>query len=119
MNKGKEETMISQETINSCEESLLATVLRLEKWRAKPSPPIISKDFESGDAYNLQSVQEHNNRASRQLLEDCKDALERIQRRTFGKCVACGKEINEDRLIAHPEVRRCVPCQEKRGLRVY
>ncbi|MCC6608635.1 MAG: TraR/DksA C4-type zinc finger protein [Burkholderiales bacterium] len=30
---------------------------------------------------------------------------------TFGRCVACGRDIELDRLIAHPIAVRCLSCQ--------
>jgi RNA polymerase-binding transcription factor DksA len=35
-------------------------------------------------------------------------ALERIERRTFGKCEVCGEEITEARLDADPSATTCV-----------
>jgi len=35
-------------------------------------------------------------------------ALERIEKRTFGKCEVCGKEIGEARLGADPAATTCV-----------
>jgi RNA polymerase-binding transcription factor DksA len=49
-------------------------------------------------------------------------ALEAARRRladgTYGRCVACGRDIEIDRLIAHPAAERCLSCQdghERRG----
>jgi RNA polymerase-binding transcription factor len=39
-------------------------------------------------------------------------ALARIQRGTFGICVACGEDINPRRLEALPWTRYCLRCQE-------
>jgi len=35
-------------------------------------------------------------------------ALSRIEKKTFGKCEVCGKEIGEDRLEANPAATTCV-----------
>ncbi|MFH1877402.1 MAG: TraR/DksA C4-type zinc finger protein [Candidatus Omnitrophota bacterium] len=42
------------------------------------------------------------------------DALARIEEGTYGKCLACGKEINTERLRAMPSARYCVKCQSGR-----
>lgn len=46
-------------------------------------------------------------------------ALERLSRGEYGICVECGEPISRARLLALPEVQRCVRCQdglERRGL---
>jgi len=76
------------------------------------------KEFEKGDVYNFKQIERENNKATKAKLKDCKIALKKIADGTYGICVDCGKEINEDRLRARPEASRCKPCQEKKGLRV-
>ena len=44
-----------------------------------------------------------------QLMEE---ALRRIQRDEFGKCIACGNEIGVARLELVPWAPRCIDCQE-------
>lgn len=39
-------------------------------------------------------------------------AIERIDNGTYGYCLDCSDEIPEDRLLRHPHVLRCVPCQK-------
>lgn len=38
-------------------------------------------------------------------------AHERIAEETYGYCFDCSNEIPEERLLKHPHVERCVPCQ--------
>ncbi|MDE2998206.1 MAG: TraR/DksA family transcriptional regulator [Gemmatimonadota bacterium] len=45
-------------------------------------------------------------------LTQVEDALERIERGTFGACRVCEKEIPKARLEAVPTTRLCVPCKE-------
>ncbi len=40
-------------------------------------------------------------------------ALGRIDAGTYGKCVACGQALPDERLEARPEAARCVVCQQK------
>jgi len=35
---------------------------------------------------------------------------------TFGWCVSCGRDIELDRLIAHPTAVRCLSCQRRHEL---
>jgi RNA polymerase-binding transcription factor DksA len=46
-------------------------------------------------------------------LADVAVALERIDARTYGVCQACGEPIASERLLARPEVRFCIPDQER------
>lgn len=55
-------------------------------------------------------------------LREVQDALNRLDRGTFGLCEACGRPIAAERLRALPRARLCVRCQrredaETRGLR--
>ncbi len=38
-------------------------------------------------------------------------ALERIEKKEYGLCVRCGKEIPRERLEEVPHTRYCVPCK--------
>jgi DnaK suppressor protein len=40
-------------------------------------------------------------------------ALERLDEGTYGRCVACGAVIPEERLLAVPWAALCVPCSAK------
>lgn len=42
-----------------------------------------------------------------QLLTEVNDALDRIERGTFGRCEECGQEISRERLEAVPYTRYC------------
>ena len=53
-------------------------------------------------------------------LRDVEAALERISRGTYGVCIDCEQEIEQDRLDAVPAASRCFSCQtafEKRDQR--
>ncbi len=39
-------------------------------------------------------------------------ALARLETGTYGSCQDCGRAIGERRLLAEPEARRCIHCQE-------
>ncbi len=45
------------------------------------------------------------------MLHQANDALERLDRGTYGDCERCGKPINPERLEAFPWVRYCIECQ--------
>ena len=50
----------------------------------------------------------------RSNLKEVEDALDRIEKKHYGKCLHCGEEISPTRLEVLPFARYCVPCQEKR-----
>ncbi|MFH1175452.1 MAG: TraR/DksA C4-type zinc finger protein [bacterium] len=41
-----------------------------------------------------------------------RDALERIEKETYGKCLKCGKEIPTERLAAYPSAKYCMQCKD-------
>jgi len=50
-------------------------------------------------------------------LREVTEALKRIEEGVYGKCVSCGKDIEEKRLVAIPEAKKCIACkaaEEKR-----
>jgi DnaK suppressor protein len=47
-----------------------------------------------------------------QLLRAIDSALGRIQDRTYGRCLSCGKEIDGRRLAAVPWTPYCIQCEE-------
>ena len=47
------------------------------------------------------------------ILQLVNEALERVEKGTFGYCVSCENEINQKRLEAVPWTRHCIGCQEK------
>ena len=47
------------------------------------------------------------------LLFEINEALKRIDNRTYGICVDCGKLIEKSRLKALPFAKRCISCKSK------
>ena len=47
------------------------------------------------------------------ILQAIEEALERIQKGTYGVCRDCGEPIAEARLNAIPWTRVCITCKEK------
>ena len=50
--------------------------------------------------------------SERDMLRRMKDALKRIDRGEFGKCIHCGQPVQPGRLEAIPWAKHCVDCQE-------
>jgi len=49
----------------------------------------------------------------RNKLESIRNALERIQSGSYGKCVSCGQPIPYERLEAMPDAVLCLDCKRK------
>ena len=63
-------------------------------------------------------VQEYDNKLSLEYslelkLKDVNVALEKIKNGGYGICENCGKKIDEKRLLACPEAKTCLKCNEK------
>jgi DnaK suppressor protein len=72
------------------------------------------QDFEEEAVDFLETQQEQSVLVNQQaLLTEVEQALERIDKGTYGKCVECGKPIPEKRLEALPWAARDVKCEEQ------
>ena len=49
----------------------------------------------------------------RKLISKIKDALDRIEARTYGICEECGENISDERLKARPVTTLCIDCKKK------
>ena len=49
----------------------------------------------------------------RKLIAKIKEALERIEKGTYGICEVCGEEISEARLKARPVTTLCIDCKTR------
>ena len=47
-------------------------------------------------------------------LKDVNSALEKISTENYGLCEKCGKEVEEERLLACPEAKLCIKCNENK-----
>ncbi len=77
------------------------------------------KDKEVGDAIDNASYSQEKellfetNNNSINMILDIEQALQKIEKGTFGICEMCGKEIQVARLKALPTSKFCIKCQEK------
>lgn len=65
---------------------------------------------EANTAYELQ-IYSSLTEKERNKLQEIDEALKRIEEGIYGKCVVCGKEIDEKRLLALPETKMCITCK--------
>jgi len=61
-------------------------------------------------AQNILSILSKKNQQSLLSIES---ALRRVEEGTFGACVSCGNEINENRLTSIPWATLCIDCKNE------
>ena len=95
------------------ERELLADIARLEGQARDSSEPEVRDATD--DATSDQSIAESLQEATfaSQTLTEVRDALQRIEDGTYGKCTACGRPIEPARLEAIPWAAYCLADQEK------
>lgn len=49
----------------------------------------------------------------RKLIGKIKEAIERIENKTYGICEECGEQISEARLKARPVTTLCIDCKKR------
>ena len=75
-------------------------------------------EYGDKDDENAQEINEYStNLATEHVLEgtikDINQALERIEKGTYGICKYCGEEIGKKRMIARPVASSCIACKTK------
>ena len=106
--------------INSFKSQLLALKKELSQRVDALENDIHHKDEAVEKDFAEQATQAENDDVLNALDDEAKtiiiqidNALLRIQNKTFGTCVECGAEINENRLKVVPYSALCISCAEK------
>lgn len=73
----------------------------------------IGQNEDRPQAEMISHDEEHFAEHETALLHDIDAALGRLASGAAGICVACGREIPEDRLLAAPTVQTCIGCQSR------
>ena len=76
--------------------------------RAEREPDTVDQ---AASVFEKESLLQRSNQEL-QLLRAIDSALARIRDGTYGKCLSCGKEIDERRLAAVPWTPHCIECEE-------
>ena len=77
----------------------------------------IDMEGDETDAIQGNMLAEMNNRLGTRTaarLKQIEDALQRIEKQTYGLCQDCGESIAEKRLLHNPHFLICVSCAEDR-----
>jgi DnaK suppressor protein len=77
--------------------------------RAEPEPDTVDQ---AANGFEKESVLRRSGQ-EQLLLRAIESALGRIRVGTYGKCLSCGKEIDEKRLGAVPWAVHCIQCEEE------
>ena len=96
---------------------------RLETLRAEIVKVISWSDTTGGGNGAMDEIDQANELIEKEMgflmssnminnLKEVQEALERINKKEYGKCQHCGAEISPKRLEVLPFARFCVPCQE-------
>lgn len=80
------------------------------KYLDQSRPPELSEEAQEEAAANSLVAL---TKQERKELADIQNALDKMDKDTYGKCERCSREINEPRLKALPMVRHCISCQKK------
>ncbi|MCF7934554.1 MAG: TraR/DksA C4-type zinc finger protein [Spirochaetia bacterium] len=110
----EEELKLMKEHITAKIEELESSMTYLTG-ETKPIEPSISLGrLTRMEAISEKGINEYVLEQNRQTLVKLRNALERIEKGTYGVCIRCGKDIPLGRLTHVPEALICVPCAEKR-----
>jgi DnaK suppressor protein len=95
------------------ERELLAEISRLEvEARGSGEAEVRDPIDDATSSQNTSEALQEGSLASQTLIQ-VRNALQRIEDHTYGKCVTCGKDIPVARLEAVPWAAYCVEDQEK------
>lgn len=65
------------------------------------------------ESFEMEKMMTLNNNQQK-LLDDINDAIEKIEKGTYGICETCSSEIDYERLKAIPYARECINCAKAR-----
>ena len=95
------------------ERELLANVTRLEAEARGSGEAEVRDPMDDATAAQGASESLEEGSLASETLTQVRDALQRIENGTYGKCITCGKQIPVARLEAVPWAAYCVEDQEK------
>lgn len=101
------------ERLHSCRQEILNFLRRME---VEQQTLDTNRPPEVGDFCVQTASREYlfeRSSQQRQLLQRVEEALRRIKLGSFGACIACGHEIDRNRLRAIPSTKYCLRCQQE------
>jgi len=98
---GGDLSYIAQNTLNKSQREASGDLSGYSYHMADQASDDYERDFSLGRAT-----------AEQKLLYYIDEALKRIEERTYGNCLRCGKQISKKRLAALPHSELCIDCQK-------
>jgi DnaK suppressor protein len=95
--------------------AILARVARTEHELRGLGAHVEADDADEAQEETTASLLLRLDERARHELAAIDAALERLDRHTYGVCVACGRRIDPGRLAAFPEADRCIDCARAAG----
>lgn len=116
--------MLDQKTIDELKNQLLQEKEELESNLSKIARPVDKAEGDYETTFDTLGEDRDDNATEVDMysdtlpvettlekrLQDILDALERIEKGTYGVCENCHKEIDIERLKANPSARTCIKC---------
>lgn len=109
LERGRIETLrrAIESEIEKVEEALPATASSLDPFAFDSCA--VGRDARMDELESHARARRQRDRDVRRLAR-LREALERIEAGSYGRCARCGSGISFDRLLAFPEATRCVRC---------
>lgn len=92
------------------QQKLLKSIEELKELVEPEAPDSAIGRVSRMDAINNRSINEAALRKKQLQLAKFEDALKSIDSPDFGKCIKCGKPIQQARILLMPESKVCVNC---------
>jgi DnaK suppressor protein len=101
---------------------LLENLHRMEQENIRVPPRVANGDPGASQSDLADMASEHFERENslelylyeQRLLKAIEEALDRLKEGTYGICAACAHAINSRRLLAVPNAKLCLHCQEEK-----
>jgi DnaK suppressor protein len=110
----KEELEAQKKLILERIEEITGSTPYLEEETRAIEPSVSLGRLTRMEALSEKGVNEYVLAQNRKSLERLHNALQRIEKGSYGTCIRCGGEIPLGRLQLVPEALVCVPCMEKK-----
>jgi len=95
------------------ERELLADIERLQAEAREPLENEVQDEVDEATSSEARSAAFQKSSLEFSTLQQVRDALQRIEDGTFGRCIDCGREIQPARLEAVPWTPYCLEDQQK------
>lgn len=102
-----------KERLLAKEQELLAEIQRLQAEAREPREGEVRDEIDEVTSDGARATAFEESTREWQTLQQVREALQRIEDGTFGKCIDCGRQIPPARLEAVPWAVYCLEDQEK------